>query len=233
MFKKILVGALAGLGFAGSALAADLPSRYSAPVAPYVEPFTWTGIYGGINGGYNFGNTKTTLSAGGESLSWNPNQSGFVGGAHLGVNWQIAPIFVIGVEAMGQYAAGNANYTVQNELNTSANARFITTLTGRAGLAFGNLLVYGKAGYAGADVRASGDVSGVGSIYNGTNWHNGWTVGTGAEFALTSHWIAGVEYNYIRLQNASYNTNGTLIDGLNANVKPTTNQIIGRISYKF
>ena len=55
MRKLILAGAsliIAGmLGLGGNAQAADMPVK--APV--YVAPFTWTGIYLGINAGYGTG----------------------------------------------------------------------------------------------------------------------------------------------------------------------------------
>jgi opacity protein-like surface antigen len=42
--KRILIGAVASIAVAGSALAADVPApAYKAPVAPVVA-FSWTGL---------------------------------------------------------------------------------------------------------------------------------------------------------------------------------------------
>ena len=90
---------------AGSAQAADMPVK--APV--YVAPFTWTGVYLGINAGYgnskSDGNEFCTTPTGvvGGTGCWNgspagvTSSGGFVGG-QLGANYQVG-MFVFGVEA--------------------------------------------------------------------------------------------------------------------------------------
>src|SRR5206468_8836567 len=52
MLRKILLASVATATIAGSAFAADLPSRKAPPPA-YIPPpiMTWTGFYVGINGG--------------------------------------------------------------------------------------------------------------------------------------------------------------------------------------
>ena len=108
---------------AGSAFAADLPSRKSAPV--YVPPaplFIWSGLYGGVNVGYGFGNGdqdvggmsyitpalqtfppgpgKAVLAFPGSSAFGGANNmTGIVGGGQVGYNWQFSPWLVIGLEA--------------------------------------------------------------------------------------------------------------------------------------
>ncbi|ARN83595.1 outer membrane protein [Methylocystis bryophila] len=114
--------ALAGLALAlvaGSAFAADLPSR-KAPII--VEPpppvFTWTGLYGGINIGYGFGNgdrdpgslfyspykyaidgVPFSVNPAGSAWSIGNDLNGVLGGGQVGYNYQFNPWLVVGVEA--------------------------------------------------------------------------------------------------------------------------------------
>ena len=104
---------------AGSAFAADLPSRKEAPV--YVPPppsFSWAGLYGGINIGYGFGDGSQEYGGigylspalvgpnvdrrnsvpGGSALGGTSNLNGVLGGGQVGYNWQFSPWLVFGVE---------------------------------------------------------------------------------------------------------------------------------------
>ena len=125
-----------------SALAADLPSIKSAPVAPAPS---WTGYYAGLNIGYNFGNngpvnvaainapwifgSGASLGAGapiapntlnssyiaGYSYSGSTinTQSGVIGGGQLGYNYQFDPKYVAGFEIDFQGAGINGGSTIQ------------------------------------------------------------------------------------------------------------------------
>ena len=59
---SLLISAVAAVMVTGTAFAADLPSRTTAPAAPYIPPpppvFTWTGFYIGANAGVAFGNNN-------------------------------------------------------------------------------------------------------------------------------------------------------------------------------
>lgn len=116
MRKFLIVAATSLAPF--SAFAADLPSRFVAPVAPAAPVFTWTGFYAGVNAGVNWTrrNTEVTFSEtslqpvfqaleydpGFTSESWtaalNNSKAGFIGGVHIGYNHQINN-FVVGIEA--------------------------------------------------------------------------------------------------------------------------------------
>jgi outer membrane immunogenic protein len=126
--KKALLASVATLATlsAFGAIAADLPSRKAAPVyAP--PPPMWTGFYAGLNAGYGFGTNSNTESSLWNSGSWNAlwvdniaspsywggplaggvigatrqpmTQSGFVGGAQIGYNYQWGQNIVVGIEA--------------------------------------------------------------------------------------------------------------------------------------
>ena len=134
--KKLFLSATAiATIISASALAADLPSIKSAPVAP--APL-WTGFYAGMNAGYAFGvtdgasnygwanpnsfiplddnvsqNSATSFALASSYPGRDINQGGFIGGGQVGYNYQYGQKIVFGFEADMQGAGirgtGNAN----------------------------------------------------------------------------------------------------------------------------
>ncbi|MFC0284789.1 outer membrane protein [Camelimonas abortus] len=101
-----------------AALAADLPSRKEAPVAPApVAPlFSWTGFYAGVHGGYATrppqieafsltpDGSRTPVPLDSALDTWRrEGKGGLVGGAQAGYNYQIGAL-VLGVEGDLTYA---------------------------------------------------------------------------------------------------------------------------------
>ncbi|MEK4032789.1 porin family protein [Methylocystis sp. IM3] len=127
MAKSALLAGVALALVAGSAIAADLPSRKAPPPA-FVPPppaFSWTGLYGGVNIGYGFGASGTSstgwgyLSDGGAwglpgviptgaAITNSSNINGVTGGGQIGYNYQFSPWLVVGVEADIQAADINS-----------------------------------------------------------------------------------------------------------------------------
>jgi outer membrane immunogenic protein len=46
--------------------------------------------------------------------------------------------------------------------------------------------------------------TGASVAVSSNNNNTGWLVGAGAEYALTNHWTAKLEYDYVGVSNASY-----------------------------
>src|ERR1700730_12687662 len=111
--KKLLLGLVGVVAFAGPVAAADLPAR-TYTRAPYVDPaYHWTGFYLGVNAGGAWGRsdaaTTTIFSPKGYSATTNTgaieiagaqrlNSSGITGGLTAGYNWQSGNI-VFGLES--------------------------------------------------------------------------------------------------------------------------------------
>jgi outer membrane immunogenic protein len=228
MDKKIALAAALAASFAGSALAADLPSKKAPVAAPPV--MSWTGFYVGANaGGAWSGNNSGSLQVfgGAPALSAIPvgrnvsnRYSGFIGGGQVGYNYQWQS-FVIGAEADIQGFAGNAsaaNFTgVSSSAGTtyttvgkaSSNLQYLGTVRGRVGyLVMPTLLAYGTAGFAYGGVSStvslatSGtDGSGGGTSIAYSNTQAGWTAGGGVEWMFAPNWSAKAEYLYYSLSN--------------------------------
>jgi outer membrane immunogenic protein len=244
MRKLLLSGAALAALVAGPAVAADLsvrPPMYKA--MPPVPMFTWSGCYigGSVGGGYAW--TENTNAVNSTTFGdFLPGQgyanysSGLAGGGQLGCNYQVSR-FVIGIEGsylgadikrdyVSPFGGGDDVYTNKIDGIASVVARF--------GWAFDNWLFYSKVGWAAAHAKLSVvdsiAPSGAGSA---SNWHNGFTLGSGVEYAFTPNWIAGFETNYYRFESKSYEIGGGA--GLYTfNSRPRdVYTLLGRLSYKF
>ena len=177
--KIIAVALLAGAS-STAAMAADLPSRKVAPAPVYAAPiFTWTGLYAGLQAGYAWDNVSVG-NAFNLIAPLNVSRNGFVGGGHVGYLVQSGPA-VFGLE-------GDVEGT------TIKNGALRASLRGRLGFAIDRTLLYVTGG--GALANQSYTIwSPLGSNTT-SNTKLGWTVGAGAEYAISQNWSARLEYRY-------------------------------------
>jgi outer membrane immunogenic protein len=208
--KSIKIAASLFLLSSASALAADLPSIKSAPVATPVP--MWTGFYAGLNlgGGWGSGgNNSNVWSIDGLNGGISNNNAstsgggGVIGGGQIGYNYSIIPIFLVGIEADFQGASlggdSSSRYGYLLNLNNGstryipswvgggASIPWFGTVRGRLGLTImPALLAYGTGGFA------------YGSLANGYNTvtQTGWTAGGGVEWMFMPNWSAKAEYLY-------------------------------------
>jgi outer membrane immunogenic protein len=117
----------------------------------------------------------------------------------------------------------------------SWRTNWMTTITGRAGVAMNNNLFYVKGGYAGASnhLAVVDNVAPFGSGSD-TQWHNGWTAGAGWEYGITQNWIVGLEYDYATFETKGYQLAGNSAGSYKFDARPRDIQsVVGRVSYKF
>jgi outer membrane immunogenic protein len=236
--KRILIAAALALAAGGQALAADLPPaaapppRAPAAYAP-APPFSWTGFYLGINGGYGFGQSSWTDPINGPTGNF--TTSGFLIGGTLGANYQIGS-FVIGLEGDGDW--NDANGTTFNGscagIGCETKSEWLATVRGRAGFAWDRVLFYGTGGVAFGDVQAA-----AGALPFASGTQTGWTAGAGIEWAFAPNWTAKIEYLYVDLGNFTCPATScgaiNLATGATApdTVTLTENIIRAGINYKF
>jgi outer membrane immunogenic protein len=129
------------------AFAADIAVKASPPAPAPV--YNWTGWYAGVNAGASFGNVKTEFSAAPITLTARPlafttagfadsnteYPDGFIGGGQIGYNWQISPIWVVGLEADIQGALEKDSNNLNDPFNLFENSKLTggpATVTGTA-----------------------------------------------------------------------------------------------------
>jgi outer membrane immunogenic protein len=254
----LLVGVAAAAATAASA--ADMPVPGQAPIykASSYEPayYNWTGLYiGGTGGGDiledTFNDTTSTgyLNAGTTS---HVSYVGIMGGVVGGADYEFAPM-LIGVQGswLGTNLSGStviASLVAAESERSTTHGRWYVTATGRVGYANNDLLFYGKAGLAWAKQDYTQDVmfgAAPGLVVTSTqtipSLRVGFTVGGGAEYELTEHVSAFIEYNFLDFGTQNYNfstlsyptTTGATATGLPVSVASYIHQVLVGINLRY
>ena len=229
---KRLALLLAASAFVTPALAADVvynepPAPAPMVIQPITQTKTWTGLYIGGQAGVAFGNSSdgavfgNSTGAPGASGIFNGDDSntGFVGGGHIGYDYQLPNNIVVGAVADLNYidAKSNRSYTTPggSTFGTSSDINYLGTVRARVGYAFDSVLLYGSGGlaYAGVDnnsaVVPANEYRGYDFKNDGKDADIGYSVGGGVDVLATQNISFGVEYLYTNLGSNDQSITGT------------------------
>jgi outer membrane immunogenic protein len=233
--KRVLLTAAALLVAGTSAFAADLtvrPMRVKAPPLVAV-PFSWTGCYLGVEGGYQWGRSEQIARSGydaGRTLTGGYDLSGGMAGGTVGCNYQFSNNIVIGIENDYSWTDKKGSAYDLKPFNTkvlnSTKEKWIDTLRGRVGYAFDRFMVYGTGGvaFAGTDITVA--TPGFGTVTDSQS-RTGWTAGVGAEWAVYTGPMGAltVKAEYLH---ADFGSERYINTPINYKVGCTTTSIVSR-----
>lgn len=217
------------------AMAADMPSSRLLPPAPALpDLYSWTGIYLGVQGGYSWGQERTTFS---DTLGRAFNGAAFrqssdsaLGGAHAGFNYQTGSI-VFGIE--GDVEALDAGETlVAPGMTARVKRDWQASVRGRLGFAMDRFMIYATGGAAFTDFDYHLYDSATGLSASADRSKTGWTAGAGVNFAYTDNLILGAEYRYTDFGKVNQAGSGPLL-GLTVRHEPATHTLRASVAYKF
>jgi opacity protein-like surface antigen len=189
------------LALAGSIAAAHAQQPSANP------QYNWSGFYIGAHLGGALELTDVADPFGPSIYGDTIRSPGPIAGAQAGYNWQFGQALV-GLEADASWAdlygtdtcfAFSGFYV---SANCSSDIDAMGTITGRFGWLLGvdrAMLLYGKAGaawqHSEVDATAGGGGGYPGTSAGGLQW--GWTLGVGAERAISQRWSMRAEYDYV------------------------------------
>ena len=227
----------------------------SSPV--FAADQNWQGLYVGAHFGAGWGNGDVTISSlpagtppGLTPVTLKPDPEGVLAGIQAGYNYQTG-IFVVGAEA--DFSFSNMKGTVSSPVTmvgggvipgytavAQQRTDWFGTMRLRAGVTpVSQLLLYATGGVAFGEVQYSGNVI-FPPVFqfpvSESKTKVGWTVGAGAEYALTRNWSIKAEYLYYDLGNESLLGNPTLVGFPVQNMydfKTSANIVRAGINYKF
>jgi outer membrane immunogenic protein len=198
------------------ASAADIyqpPPPIDAPIYTPAPAFSWTGAYIGIQGGYDW---NRSVADSGDTASID----GGIAGIYGGYNWQTPTNWVFGVDASINYDWARGP-VVGAPGGTFGEVDWKGFIRGRLGYAFDRFLIYGTAGGAVAPLQS------VGTVTSDKQTKLGWTVGAGAEMAVTDNVVVRLDYSYADFGRYNFTT------PVNFSATNKSHTLMGGIAVKF
>ena len=191
--KAIVLGTVLALGSAGYAAAAD---AIVEEVVVVDSAYNWSGVYVGGQIGYASADADYVYDYGSDpDYNYSHDPGGFIGGIYAGYNHQFSNGVVLGAEAdiiwgdLEDSSVAAEGYSATTNLDWNGSARV------RLGYAMGRFLPYVTGGIAFGhfDFEELDEGEPYG---DGHGDLVGWTIGAGAEYAVTDNWIVRGEYRY-------------------------------------
>jgi outer membrane immunogenic protein len=178
-----------------------------APPPPPVPVSSWTGCYIGANAGgaltkMDFNRVGLANGVLAPSDYGSQNDSGVIGGAQAGCDYQIDSQWVVGIKGQFDFA----NFSGKDALPSfpafylTDNTRDIGMATGRIGyIAAPNWLLYAQGGGAWVRDRLGvySDGPPVTLVESATPNRYGYAAGGGVEYLICPNWSVFAEYNYL------------------------------------
>ncbi len=188
--------AVTGAGTAADAVASD----------PVGAPYSWTGFYAGVHGGYSWGSGDGPYpepGVGQYETAFPEAQGGLLGG-QIGYNHQWGS-FVLGLEGDLSYSWADGSSRINTfpggvdaSGRTDSEYTYLASITGRAGYAFDRTLLYAKGGIGFTRLEITDYDDPETFNARGSKTLTGWTIGGGVEHALTDKWSVKGEYQFYR-----------------------------------
>lgn len=225
--------------FAGPLLAADLGGQAKSlpPIEPtyadaYAAPIVpWSGLYAGISLGYGWGEATQTYERAGDHGTASLSPDGAAGALTLGYNVPWGNGLVLGVEGdLGLMDLTAGPETVfDGHIYSAEFGPLWGTLRGRAGVTFGDTLVYGTAGLAFMEVDEISIGNTPGETATSSDTRLGWVLGAGVEHLIGPRTSLKLEYLHLDVGSS---------DGRSANdeafsFEETADLIRAGVNYRF
>jgi outer membrane immunogenic protein len=259
LFQVVTVGILSAFA-AGSVSAADLPRRAPPPPPPVVvaQPYTWTGCYVGVHGGYayddyHFATLATSPAGGSFSGRSKVYTQGPLGGGDIGCDYRLPWNIVVGIAADGDIASIRGSVSASGPLvggvgiggiATTTRVDALATARIRVGYAFDhflftdNVLIYltGGAAYGSIHDTFSGFAGPAFGTWTSNRHPFGaikqpGAVGIGLEKMITPNWSVDIQYRYQYMGAATPTT--VLIPGGVARFGTRSMYHLGRIGINY
>jgi outer membrane immunogenic protein len=254
--RKIYLTTAAIVAISSStAMAADLGAMPTKAFPAAAAPWSWTGVYVGLNAGYATGNSNPTatlqdylpVSSFGVLATPSLKPSGFIGGGQVGYNWQTGP-WMLGAEVdfsginakserhVDSFFSGKHGTTA----TYSSQYDWLFTARLRAGVTVAqNWLLYVTGGLAMTHVHDT--IAGFPGGPDLVTWSDsktlfGGAIGGGVEYAFSQNWSFKAEYLYTKFNDTQPTITDTSIIGAAppiANFRHDLSVVRAGINYKF